>query len=412
MAQMDILGSIGSALTFGDLIKQRRKQRQLEQAQLQASQNFIPGSQESFNQQQQQLSQNLFQVDPSTGAQFEQQRLSGLNDQALKQQKLTQEAMKTLNLSNTANLSNLKATQAVREAQIEMLANINTPEQFEFLKATTKDVMAWPEGDLESVKNEIGTDFNTIKKFNEKSKIEELIKQEKSKTKQESAKVDTEINRANKLKKETEILNKKLNEITDPDKANIETAKYEQSIRKEISNTPSIKAFELINDQAGKMETIWDDFLSNPQKETLNAVDQVLINVFNKILDPNSVVRESEFARVGEGQAAVQKFLGLKGKLEKGGTGLTQRERQELVSAAILLRDKARESANEKINNFKTTIPSIPGVDKNRIFGAFGSILIPPEQNIDINQQKAENLFSGTDVPTKTIDELAKEFNF
>jgi lysozyme len=65
---------------------------------------------------------------------------------------------------------------------------------------------------------------------------------------------------------------------------------------------------------------------------SLNAASQGVIITFNKILDPTSVVRESEYARSGEGQSFVQGLEGMVQKFQKGGAGLTIEGLEEFVS--------------------------------------------------------------------------------
>ena len=57
-----------------------------------------------------------------------------------------------------------------------------------------------------------------------------------------------------------------------------------------------------------------------------NAPSQAVLVTFQKLLDPTSVVRESEYARSGDGQSILQRMQGTVEKLERGGAGVTQAE--------------------------------------------------------------------------------------
>lgn len=57
--------------------------------------------------------------------------------------------------------------------------------------------------------------------------------------------------------------------------------------------------------------------------ETLNAASQGILVAFQKLLDPQSVVRESEYARSGNGQSLWDRMKGTWQKLEQGGAGVT-----------------------------------------------------------------------------------------
>lgn len=69
-----------------------------------------------------------------------------------------------------------------------------------------------------------------------------------------------------------------------------------------------------------------------------NAFDQALITTLNKVLDPTSVVRESEFDRTSAGQAMWDKLGGYQQKLIKGGSGLTDANRADLVQALTIMK--------------------------------------------------------------------------
>jgi len=59
---------------------------------------------------------------------------------------------------------------------------------------------------------------------------------------------------------------------------------------------------------------------------SLNAASQGVLIAFQKLLDPTSVVRESEYARSGAGQSLWDRMSGTWEKLEKGGAGVTIKE--------------------------------------------------------------------------------------
>ena len=64
-----------------------------------------------------------------------------------------------------------------------------------------------------------------------------------------------------------------------------------------------------------------------------------VVTTLNKILDPTSVVRESEFARTAEGQSLLAKMEGYAKKMSKGGSGLTNNERLDLFNTMKLMYD-------------------------------------------------------------------------
>ncbi len=74
--------------------------------------------------------------------------------------------------------------------------------------------------------------------------------------------------------------------------------------------------------------------LNRFRKGDTNGGSQAVLVTFQKILDPTSVVRESEYARTTEGQALLSKIEGYATRLAKGGTTLTDPELAAMVQTA------------------------------------------------------------------------------
>jgi DNA-binding NarL/FixJ family response regulator len=64
---------------------------------------------------------------------------------------------------------------------------------------------------------------------------------------------------------------------------------------------------------------------------SINAASQGVLVSFQKILDPTSVVRESEYARSGDGQSLLQRIEGWATKIQQGGAGVTEEGLKEFV---------------------------------------------------------------------------------
>jgi len=118
---------------------------------------------------------------------------------------------------------------------------------------------------------------------------------------------------------------------------------------------PDVKAARVIETSVNKVNTLWENFLTNPAPETKNFLDQSLITIFNKLNDPTSVVRESEYARTPEGASLFKKWVGkYKKATTEGGAGLTDPDRQELVNISNQISDGQRESLKKRSDQFKT----------------------------------------------------------
>ena len=93
-----------------------------------------------------------------------------------------------------------------------------------------------------------------------------------------------------------------------------------------------------------------------------------MLVVFQKALDPNSVVRESEYARSPEGQALINKLPGFVSKLSQGGVGMTDSELKDFITAATKL-----ENASNKIYtdfyNQSVGLAAGYGLDPKQVYG-------------------------------------------
>lgn len=73
---------------------------------------------------------------------------------------------------------------------------------------------------------------------------------------------------------------------------------------------------------------------SSGSGKSINAASQGVLVAFQKLLDPLSVVRESEYARSGNGLSLMSRLEGFKTKLEQGGAGVTAEDLKEFVDVA------------------------------------------------------------------------------
>lgn len=68
--------------------------------------------------------------------------------------------------------------------------------------------------------------------------------------------------------------------------------------------------------------------------KSINAASQGILVAFQKLLDPGSVVRESEYARSGNGQSLWDSISGRWEKIKGGGAGVTMEELENFVETA------------------------------------------------------------------------------
>lgn len=118
-------------------------------------------------------------------------------------------------------------------------------------------------------------------------------------------------------------------------------------------NRPEVKEFVTINTQVRSMDAMLNSALAGGQDNKL-ALDQALITMYNKLTDPNSVVRESEYARTPENLPWVNRISGAITKVQKGGAGLTDEDRKALVLGAKIIANERGHVFSERRSLYNT----------------------------------------------------------
>lgn len=125
------------------------------------------------------------------------------------------------------------------------------------------------------------------------------------------------------------------------------------TLRKEFNNLPDVKEF---NQMLPKFQSMEKAFAESKKTNNYVAVDQALITLYNKLTDPTSVVRESEYARTAENIPLLNRIkgkIGPDGKLVKGGAGLTDEERGALMTMARLMSDGYKEIRQKRLGEYR-----------------------------------------------------------
>lgn len=136
------------------------------------------------------------------------------------------------------------------------------------------------------------------------------------------------------------------------DKENAGTLNFNNkaNLRKEFTSIPAIKNANEIKRQLDNVTSTYNSYKSG--KIRANAADQVMVTTLNKILDPTSVVRESEFARTAAGQSLLAKTQGYADKMVRGGGGLTNAEREDLYNTMLQMYDAQQKEAQEYVKSY------------------------------------------------------------
>lgn len=150
-----------------------------------------------------------------------------------------------------------------------------------------------------------------------------------------------------------------------------EARRQASSLRGELTQNPYIKRFQEMNSAATGIDSILSDTLSRTDNQSKNVGDQAVITLYNKILDPLSVVRESEYARTPEGQSLLNRIAGFAQKVEAGGSGLTDSDRIEIARAAKVLINNAGEMYNSKLGDYENLATGYGVPDVGLVTGGY-----------------------------------------
>lgn len=185
-----------------------------------------------------------------------------------------------------------------------------------------------------------------------------------------------------------------------------EKGQAEDTLRREFNNLSTVKNFQSIKRSFTLMNSALDAARKLPNDKSINALDSSLNVLFNKMLDPDSVVRESEFARLARGQSLLNSIGGFLERQKRGGAGITASERESLVDAAKVLFDASNELIQTKRDRF-IGIAEDRGLNPGNIVDEFSSVnnleqaatlnqgvpqATPPDQaNVSVGQRLTSN---------------------
>lgn len=130
--------------------------------------------------------------------------------------------------------------------------------------------------------------------------------------------------------------------------------------RKEFIDRPEVKDYMIISPNIKSMDALLKAAIEQPDTNKI-GFDQGLVTLFNKLTDPQSVVRESEYARTANDLSVVNRIIGAIDKAKNGGAGLTDDDRKALVLAAKII-------ANERGNQYNQTRKEYVELAKNYQF--------------------------------------------
>jgi hypothetical protein len=178
-------------------------------------------------------------------------------------------------------------------------------------------------------------------------------------------------------------------------------SKGEDELRKEFNKLPETKTYTEVSRQieilGAAMEEVRGTAGQPDEARNLIAVDQALITLFNKMMDPTSVVRESEYARTPGDMAMMSRAKGAVAKVTEGGAGLTDPEREAIFEMAT----KFGKVSGQK---YAATADFYRGVAERREYDPVNIIRIAPpspEPETEAPPQTMTVDYEGMDVQAK-----------
>lgn len=139
-------------------------------------------------------------------------------------------------------------------------------------------------------------------------------------------------------------------------------------LRKEFNSDKIRDDYNTISRAAKQIEQAYNMSIKPGDKKSRVASDQALAVSFQKMLDPSSVVRESEYARTPEGIALMSKLEAVIPQLQQGGLMISDHDRRAILDMANTLLIESQKTMNEHIERYQI-IADQYGVAHPIIFG-------------------------------------------
>lgn len=128
-------------------------------------------------------------------------------------------------------------------------------------------------------------------------------------------------------------------------------AKAVQELRKEYTSRDEVKNWNEVSRQVDvmgeAMKQLGDIRGGKANNRSLIAIDQALITLYNKMMDPTSVVRESEYARTPQDAALLNRLEGTYGRVIQGGQALKDEDRAAIYEMAMKFAEASQKKAGD-----------------------------------------------------------------
>jgi len=186
----------------------------------------------------------------------------------------------------------------------------------------------------------------------------------------------------------------------DEEKEKRQIGKDVAGLRKEFDALKEVKDYK---DVRSKIQVMEKALVQSKTSQSKVAVDQALITLFNKMTDPQSVVRESEYIRTPENMALYSRIVGKIEKIRQGGAGLTDVERNALINMAREFYKTYEGLYNQQTENYREYATK-SGLDPDMVIK--GNIKQTEETELWENSPGGKQF----NIPKVVIDEFKKDW--
>ncbi len=203
-----------------------------------------------------------------------------------------------------------------------------------------------------------------------------------------------------------------LDVMANPDYESAKTLKTQRNqaigassrIRTEFINRPEVKEYTTVKSAVNAMESLMKSSESGDNENKV-AIDQGLVTLYNKMTDPQSVVRESEYARTPSNLPTINRIQGALEKLAKGGAGLTDDDRRALVVGAKIIANERGKIYQDTLDEYKTLAGEYD-IDPNLITRG-----VKDHADYSLNMGTGKGKGKAMAKPMFTKDQLQAEYN-
>lgn len=190
----------------------------------------------------------------------------------------------------------------------------------------------------------------------------------------------------------------------DEEKEKRQIGKDVAGLRKEFDALKEVKDYK---DVRSKMQVMEKALTQSKTSESKVAVDQALITLFNKMTDPQSVVRESEYIRTPENMSLYSAIVGKIEKIRKGGASLTDVERNALIDMAREFYKTYEGLYDQSAENYRGYATK-SGLDPDMVIKIRGEDKI--KDNIILSEKEARSQLEGKGIKGKDQDYWIGEY--